>query len=492
VSILRGDFSPAQAAAVDEIAERVGLSFTAVVRMLLDDGLNARNGYRNGSESIPERENHYKERDSWEGEGDSGGCWEGGGDPSNEELPIPVPQSSGRARRRAKISVAEPPAFTEFYDEIYPRKEKRPKALAAWLKAEKEGVLPSLDVLRAVVAQQIDERDWANPEKAQFISHPATWINQRSWNDKPLRGAVLVQPKPDPAAVKAAEVQRLHETRRAAFQQQLIGLTPTSDGWTDPARSPFLPPDSLLEDPKGLADRLAHVEALTHRLTALGAFPLQRPPTAYRAGGEKFEPGLIFPACGGGPWRPTLTSDGWLVGELRDGAVGVFAEGVTAQRLVDEALLDTVPDLPAELIASAEDIRHYLDDFKAGFDRGPVGSEEFAEGVARDRARRPVPDGIVYIGGDPVSREAIERNYGELEPAPMGALSTACWDHGSPRPADFILNSPLGEETGTLHDPGDGSVPAYFPGPGETDALTDEEAEKAQRWLAARDARKQP
>lgn len=58
------------------------------------------------------------------------------------------------------------------------------------------------------------------------------------------------------------------------------------------------------------------------------------------------------------------------------------------------------------------------------------------------------------------------------------------WDLGGPgieRAATILkkeavsLRAMLSKpETGTVHDPGDGSIPVYFPGPGETDAFEEE------------------
>lgn len=82
------------------------------------------------------------------------------------------PDPTRRTRDRA-----EPEGFAEFW-KAYPRKVGRPKALEAWKKAD----LPEPSVLLSAVAGQARNPDW-HKENGRFIPHPATWLNQRRWED---------------------------------------------------------------------------------------------------------------------------------------------------------------------------------------------------------------------------------------------------------------------------------------------------------------------
>lgn len=391
----------------------------------------------------------------------------------------------------------------------------------------------------------------------KWLSFKEEWLNGSSWQQVASELGLSLRKEEeraaDPAVLAAAKREAAREARRAAFQQKLLALTPASDGWTDPARSTFLPPDDLLDNDHGLADRLAHVVALTHRLTALGAFPLQRPPAAYRAGGGSFEPGLIFPACGGGPWRPVLTAEGWSVDMPT-------ADLLAAAKHATRNLLATDPEaLPrigqqitrsSTVIATSGKPNCPLETglrpcMCEGLPRCPICNYSahdaaFEMDHASCSGRIPDEEGEDFncsdgsdMIGDDTPLDELDAEWDDESPSPgpalpnppglPGATPPVIDDPVSPNPPspgeieaaherlasagliprlpsdllpwrteplvtfiseeeadaaamDFILNSPLGEETGTLHDPGDGSAPTYFPGPGETDTPDDEGA----------------
>jgi biotin operon repressor len=64
--------------------------------------------------------------------------------------------------------------------ECYPLKVKKPKALAAFLKLKPDRAL--LDRMLEAVDRQRQSRAWRK-DNGQFIPHPATWLNNRQWED---------------------------------------------------------------------------------------------------------------------------------------------------------------------------------------------------------------------------------------------------------------------------------------------------------------------
>lgn len=74
----------------------------------------------------------------------------------------------------------ESPEFLKFW-EAYPRKEKKPKAAKAFKKALQkttlEQILKSLEGFKEA---------WKQSD-ACWIPHPASWLNDESWNDKPAK-----------------------------------------------------------------------------------------------------------------------------------------------------------------------------------------------------------------------------------------------------------------------------------------------------------------
>jgi hypothetical protein len=66
------------------------------------------------------------------------------------------------------------------FRECYPLKVKKPKALAAFLKLKPDKAL--LDCMLAAIDRQKQGRAWRK-DNGQFIPHPATWLNNRQWED---------------------------------------------------------------------------------------------------------------------------------------------------------------------------------------------------------------------------------------------------------------------------------------------------------------------
>lgn len=90
---------------------------------------------------------------------------------------------------------AEPtsnPLFDRFWA-AYPRKVGKPKAQTAFARlrtTERE-----VDRMLAAIACQSKAYGWDRKENWKYIPHPATWLNQRRWEDE----IVGTDTEPDPA-----------------------------------------------------------------------------------------------------------------------------------------------------------------------------------------------------------------------------------------------------------------------------------------------------
>jgi hypothetical protein len=71
------------------------------------------------------------------------------------------------------------PDFEAFWS-IYPKKTARHKAFESWLKNN-----PPLDICLKTLEWQKKSEQWQK-DRGQFIPLPATWLNQRRWEDEPL------------------------------------------------------------------------------------------------------------------------------------------------------------------------------------------------------------------------------------------------------------------------------------------------------------------
>jgi uncharacterized protein YdaU (DUF1376 family) len=74
--------------------------------------------------------------------------------------------------------------FDEFW-KAYPRKAGKKAALKAWINAKDK---PPLSDVLAAIATQRRTPGWTK-DGGQYIPHPATWLNQGCWEDKPVEAA---------------------------------------------------------------------------------------------------------------------------------------------------------------------------------------------------------------------------------------------------------------------------------------------------------------
>jgi|LakMenE18May11ns_1017448.scaffolds.fasta_scaffold9959000_27 hypothetical protein len=90
------------------------------------------------------------------------------------EIPFNGKQIQERDEKKKELK-ASSEEFDSFYSS-YPKKVAKPNARKAWdkNKCNLEQVLPALEK---------HKKTWSDP---QFIPHPATWLNQRRWEDETI------------------------------------------------------------------------------------------------------------------------------------------------------------------------------------------------------------------------------------------------------------------------------------------------------------------
>lgn len=100
--------------------------------------------------------------------------------------------------------------FAEFWI-AYPRKTGKPAAERAW-RAQRLGAAAVRELLDAIEEHR-RSRQWADP---QFIPHPATWLNQRRWEDHPAPAS-----EPPVFGRSAEEIRRSEAIRREAIERDM-------------------------------------------------------------------------------------------------------------------------------------------------------------------------------------------------------------------------------------------------------------------------------
>ena len=94
-----------------------------------------------------------------------------------------------KRNKRGPTDAEADPLFVRFW-EAYPRKVKKPAAAKAFASFNPTEDL--LAVMLAAIAKQKRSVQW-NKNDGEFIPHPASWLNDRRWEDQPPE-----KPKPAP------------------------------------------------------------------------------------------------------------------------------------------------------------------------------------------------------------------------------------------------------------------------------------------------------
>lgn len=127
--------------------------------------------------------------------------------PKDEEDTPPLPPDGGTPAaappdvppKSVRSKAEETRGFDAFW-EVWPKREGKAAALAAWRRVPKDP-----DTLQAIVdavTAQAVAKDWPR-DNFRYCPNPATWINQKRWEDEP----------PDIHAVRAAHTGQRHDGR---------------------------------------------------------------------------------------------------------------------------------------------------------------------------------------------------------------------------------------------------------------------------------------
>lgn len=88
-------------------------------------------------------------------------------------------ENPSSAARKSRVTMDYPDDFERFW-KAYPRKQGKGAAYKSWLK-----IRPSPDetqILLTAINKAKQSFDWKK-DNGQYIPHPATWLNQRRWED---------------------------------------------------------------------------------------------------------------------------------------------------------------------------------------------------------------------------------------------------------------------------------------------------------------------
>lgn len=104
--------------------------------------------------------------------------------PLPKDTPLPPTGDGGVAPkkpRKPRQPHAEHPHFAAFW-EAYPRKTAKPNAVNAFAKINPDEA--TIAAMLDAIGRQKKSPAWCK-DGGQYIPHPATWLNQRRWEDQP-------------------------------------------------------------------------------------------------------------------------------------------------------------------------------------------------------------------------------------------------------------------------------------------------------------------
>lgn len=89
-------------------------------------------------------------------------------------------KEKNQKKKNQTLSITPSCGFNEFWKE-YPKKVSKQEAIKAFNKLSPDTIL--LDKILKALSTQKRSSDWTR-DNGQYIPHPATWLNQRRWEDE--------------------------------------------------------------------------------------------------------------------------------------------------------------------------------------------------------------------------------------------------------------------------------------------------------------------
>lgn len=117
-----------------------------------------------------------------------------------------------RSKESVSVTKSDAPGFDAFWN-AYPRKTAKKRAAKAWRQLAPDPQL--LDRMLAALAAQKAWDQWVRG----IIPHPATWLNERRWEDERPPTPVVGRVDPGASAADARRREREENMRRLAAQR---------------------------------------------------------------------------------------------------------------------------------------------------------------------------------------------------------------------------------------------------------------------------------
>ena len=116
--------------------------------------------------------------------------------------------------------------------ELYPKKEAKGLARSAWLRLQREGLLPPLPRIEASIRHFMASETWQR-EQGRFVPQMSNWLMGQRWLDDAVMTAAKETEARERSAAALQAMQQKAEARRAAMDKEREALRPRFEAFAE-------------------------------------------------------------------------------------------------------------------------------------------------------------------------------------------------------------------------------------------------------------------
>ena len=115
---------------------------------------------------------------------------------------------------------------------LYPKKEAKGLARSAWLRLQREGLLPPLPRIESTIRHFMASEAWQR-EQGRFVPQMSNWLKGQRWLDDDVMTAVKETEARERSAAALQAMQQKEEARRAAMDKEREALRPRFEAFAE-------------------------------------------------------------------------------------------------------------------------------------------------------------------------------------------------------------------------------------------------------------------
>lgn len=115
---------------------------------------------------------------------------------------------------------------------LYPKKEAKGLARSAWLRLQREGLLPPLPRIESTIRHFMASEAWQR-EQGRFVPQMSNWLKGQRWLDDDVMTAAKEAEARERSAAALQAMQQKEEARRAAMDKEREALRPRFEAFAE-------------------------------------------------------------------------------------------------------------------------------------------------------------------------------------------------------------------------------------------------------------------